>query len=99
MRLNKTLAYYIREKFSAFMIGLTLIMMYAILFPFISSNLCVGVYDETEGLIFNNTVVSTFFSRYLDQGYMTSGVVHTYLTLSDTPSESVIVNFHIAGSS
>jgi len=64
--IHKTMAYYIREKLHTFILGVILILLYSILFPFISSNLCIGVYDESEGLMFNTTVVSTFFSRHLD---------------------------------
>jgi hypothetical protein len=73
-------------------------MLYSLLFPFISSNLCIGVYDDSEGLTFNNTVVSTYFSRYLDDAIMAKGIAHTYLTLSIEPSTSTIVNFHISDS-
>jgi hypothetical protein len=36
---KKTLKYYIREKTSAFMVGMILILLYSIVFPFISSDL------------------------------------------------------------
>ena len=65
--LRKTLYYYITEKPIAFIIGFTLIVVCSCLFPFISANLCVGVYDRSEGIVFNNVVVSTYFSRYLDK--------------------------------
>lgn len=64
---KKTLIYYISEKPTSFIIGFSLILIYSILFPFISSDLWVGVYDQSEGLVFNNIVVSTYFSRFLDK--------------------------------
>lgn len=56
-----------------------------------------GVNDEIEGLMFNNVVVSTYFSRFLDNKLLANGVSHTYLTLTENPSDSMIINFHISG--
>jgi len=95
--MKKTLIYYISEKPAAFIIGFTLILIYSVLFPFISSDLWVGVNDEIEGLMFNNVVVSTYFSRFLDNKLLANGVSHTYLTLTENPSDSMIINFHISG--
>lgn len=58
-----------------------------------------GVFDESEGLLFNSTVVSTYFSRYLDPDVCKTGVCHTFTTLTSKPSTEVIVNFHIGGAS
>ena len=63
----KTLKYFVKQKLSIFIIGIILILAYSLIFPFITSNLCVGLYDENEGLALDETVVSTYFSRYLEE--------------------------------
>lgn len=96
--LSKILRFYISTNPFKFFISMGLIILYSFWAPLLSSNLCIGFYDQAEGFKMGPTYISSYFTRLFGEVPCSSGICHTYLTLPSDPTTEAIINFHVSSS-